>query len=155
MIIPEAIVPFWRLAAAALGPDALARLYDISFFGDNESSANHLAQLVVAGQKRATAGLVWSFEHDGKSPPQAGALSVVTNWGGEPMCVIETTSVSVVPFDKVDAQFAAAEGEGDETLGYWQQVHWAYFGRECVRIGRRRTSTMPIVCEHFEVVYKA
>jgi uncharacterized protein YhfF len=153
VLIPDALVPFWHLAAGAIGPDASARLYDISFFDDNEPSANHLAQLVVGGRKRATAGLAWSFEHDGRAPPEVGALSIVTNWKGEPMCVIETTSVSVVPFHHVNAQFAAAEGEGDGTLGYWRQVHWAYFARECARIGRAPTSAMPIVCEQFEVVY--
>ena len=151
--IPEALIPFWRLAEGTLGPDASARFYDASFFDDNEQSANHLAGLVLVGRKRATAGLVWTFEFDGRAQPCVGALSILTNWSGTPKCVVETTSISIVPFEKVSAQFAAAEGEGDGTLKYWRRVHWEYFGRECVRIGRVPSATMPILCEKFEVVY--
>jgi hypothetical protein len=72
VIIPEALVPFWRLAQVALGPDALARLYDISFFGDNESSANHLGQLVVAGRS-ATGGRSIGATSEGSVSESGGA----------------------------------------------------------------------------------
>jgi len=32
-----------------------------------------------------------------------------------------------VPFGAVDAAFAAAEGEGDRSLAWWQAAHTAYF----------------------------
>jgi uncharacterized protein YhfF len=154
-IVPEGVAPFWRLVESSLGPQVSARFYEAFFFDDNEPGANHLAELVLLGRKRATAGLVWSFDFDGKAPPKVGELSVVTNWDGKPLCAIETTSVSIVPFEQVDAEFAAAEGEGDGTLGYWRKAHWEYFGRECARIGRVPSATMPIFCEHFEVVYRS
>ncbi len=46
----------------------------------------------------------------------AGGLSVVTRFSGEPLCVIETQKVQIVPFSEVSAEFAATEGEGDGTL---------------------------------------
>ena len=85
--------------------------------------------------------------------PTPGILSDVTNWAREPLCIIETTSVEIVPFENVTAEFAATEGEGDGSLAYWQRTHWAYFTRECQRIGRQPTPTMPIACERFKVVY--
>ena len=30
------------------------------------------------------------------------ALNVVTNWQGEPLCVIETKAVAIVPFERSD-----------------------------------------------------
>ena len=153
LAIPLAIVPFWNEFQAAHGPDVSSRFYEAMHFDDNEPSANHLAQLVLAGTKRATAGLAWSFEHDGRAAPKPGDLSVVTDWHGKPLCVIATTSISMVPYEDVSAEFAAAEGEGDGSLEYWRKVHWDYFQRECARIGRKPTATMPVLCEHFEVVY--
>src|SRR5437763_433872 len=122
--VPHGLASFWRLVESALGPQASARFYDASFFDDYELSANHLAELVLIGRKRATAGLLWSFEFDNRAPPEVGALSIVTSWSGKPLCVIETTSVSIASFEQVDAQFAKAEGEGDGTLEYWRRVHW-------------------------------
>ncbi len=130
------------------------RFYESFHFDDNEPSANELANLVLAGVKRATAGLAWSFEAAGKSPPKSGDLSIVTDWTGQPLCVIETVAVEILPFEEVSEEFAAAEGEGDGSLSSWRRAHWAYFGRECARIGREASATMPVVCERFSVIYR-
>ena len=154
MTIPPTVAEFWAAFCNAAGRDRSAQFYEAFHFDDNEPSANALAQLVLVGTKRATAGLVWSFERAGISPPEPGALSVVTNWAGKPMCVIETVAVAVVPFEQVSAEFAATEGEGDGSLEYWRRAHWAYFGRECARIGREPSQSMPVACERFDVIYK-
>ncbi|MDM0074886.1 ASCH domain-containing protein [Variovorax sp. J2P1-59] len=155
MNIPSSIATFWDAFCAEAGKDASARFFEAFHFDDNEADANALADLVLAGVKRATASLVWSFENQGRSPPQPGALSVVTYWDGKPACVIETLEVEVLPFDQVSAGFAASEGEGDGTLDYWRRVHWAYFGRECTRLGREPSQAMPVACERFRVLYTA
>lgn len=152
--IPPAIRDFWAAFEAAAGADLSARFYEAACFDDNEPSANALAELVLAGTKRASAGLVWFYESSGQPMPKAGDLGVVTNWVGRPLCVIETRAVAIVPFEDVSAEFAATEGEGDGSLRYWREAHWAFFGRECERIGRERSPTMPVVCERFEVIYR-
>jgi uncharacterized protein YhfF len=96
---------------------------------------------------------VWSFEAAGKRLPRPGDLSVVTAWSGQPLAVIRTTRVELMPFDRVTAEFAAAEGEGDGSLDFWRRVHTAYFGRECARVGRVFSVHMPVCCERFELVY--
>lgn len=153
MTIPPEIREFWNAFETQVGGNVSDRFYEVCIFDDNEASADELAQLVLAGIKRATAGLVWSYEASGMSVPTPGILSVVTNWAREPLCIIETTSVEIVPFENVTAEFAATEGEGDGSLAYWQRTHWAYFTRECQRIGRQPTPTMPIACERFKVVH--
>jgi uncharacterized protein YhfF len=155
MIIPSRIAEFWASYCAAVGGVDESRFYEAFSFGDSEELANRLAELVLAGTKRATAGTVWSFEAAGKRIPQPGDLSVVTDWGGRPLCVIETTRVDVMPFDEVSAEFAAVEGEGDGSLGYWRRGHTACFSRECARCGRTFSESMLISCERFEVVYPA
>lgn len=121
-------------------------------FADSEVFADELGRLVVAGTKRATASLIWTLEADRKPLPKVGDLSLVTTWAGDPLCVIRTTRLAEVPFDEVTSEFAFEEGEGDRSLGHWREGHWAYFARECERIGRMPERTMPILCEHFEVL---
>ncbi len=70
-------------------------------------------------------------------------------------CVIRTTAVEIVPFDAVDADFAYDEGEGDRSLEYWRDAHWAYFTQELAGLGLEATHDMPEVCERFEVIYRA
>lgn len=154
MIVPPPYREFWDTFARTRVVDPTPRFLEVFHFDDNESSANALAQLVVAGSKRATAALLWVHEAEGKRIPASGDLSIVTDFSGADVCIIETTRVDIVPFLDVSAEFAAIEGEGDRSLEYWRRVHEDYFGRECQRIGRTPEPDMPVVCERFEVVFK-
>lgn len=151
--LSESVQRFWDGFLAQPGSNPNACLYEVFHFDDHESSANELGQLVLAGTKRATASLLWAYDEEDKLMPQAGHLSVVTNWQGEPLCVIETTQVDIVPFNKVTEEFAATEGEGDGSLRHWLAAHTSYFGRECVRLEREPAADMPVVCERFKVIY--
>lgn len=154
MGIPPQLAGFWRDFASSHPTATEARFYEAFCFGDSQELADELAALVLQGRKRATAGSVWSHEATGKPLPRPGDLSIVTNWSGEPRCVIETLCVEIVPFQEVTAAFAATEGEGDGSLDYWQQAHRAYFTRECAKAGRQFTEDMLVACECFSVVYR-
>ena len=132
------------------GPDTA---YVAWHFCDNQADADELVELVLAGRKTATAGALWSYELEGEPVPRPGDFSVVTDWSGAARCVIRTTVVEVVPFDRVGAEFAAAEGEGDRSLGSWREAHWAAFSREFAGTERAVAPDMPVVCERFEVVF--
>ena len=152
-MIPEHIRDYWAECETALDGNLSSRFYEAFHFDDNERDANALAGLVLSGTKCATASLLWTYEASKKPLPIPGSLSVVTNWDGEPLCVIETEEVKVTAYNEVTEEFAAAEGEGDCTLSYWRKVHWLYFGRECSRLGKKPSPKMPVVCEKFFVVY--
>ena len=154
MSVPPKLQPFWDAFQQAAGAVDPSRFYEACHFADSEPVADALAALVLQGTKRATASLVWALEAAGKAAPKPGDLSIVTDWQGNALCVIETQSVQVVPFDEVSAAFAATEGEGDKSLAYWREAHWDYFGRECAAIGTTRDLKMPVLCEVFSVVYR-
>lgn len=155
MAIPKRCAAFWQAFCAAVPGVDDARFYEAFAFGDSAALADELAALVLAGTKRATAGALWTFEAEAKPLPAPGALSIVTTWAGEPLAVIETLSVQVLPFDQVDADFAATEGEGDGSLAFWRAAHRAYFSRECAAAGRVFAEQMPVACERFRLLYPA
>ena len=150
-----AVEALWLAYTEAAGGDRSADFYEAFHFNDNEEGALSLGRLVVAGIKRATASLVWTYQHTGKRAPRPGDLSVVTDWHGQPLCIIETTKTAVVPFNEVSAEFAAIEGEGDGSLEYWKNVHWIYYSRVCKRMGKEPDGRMLVICEQFDVVYRA
>jgi uncharacterized protein YhfF len=125
----------------------------VTWFGDNRDLACELAQLVRDGVKKASAGLLWMWELEGEPLPQPGEKQIVVDWDGEPLAVIEITTVRVRPFGDVDDAFAREEGEGDRTLGWWRAAHTEYFGRECGRLGKQLTDETPVVCWSFRLVH--
>ena len=118
-------------------------------FGDSPELAAELLELVAGGEKTATAGLLWRWLADEGAPPLAGQRYVVHDWSGAPVGLIENAEVRVIPFVEVDLDFARAEGEGFETLAQWREAHWAYFSRECERLGHEVSEAMPVVCQRF------
>jgi len=126
---------------------------DAYHFCSDEESANHLASLVVQGVKQATASLLWSYESDDEPLPEEGQLSVITNWDGEPQCIVEVTSVEITPYNEVTEEFAFIEGEGDKSLEYWHKVHWEFFSMECEEIGKEPSTDMLVILEQFKVIW--
>jgi uncharacterized protein YhfF len=104
---------FWRAYrdAAGLRHDN----YDVVAFGDGAEMATELAELVVAGIKRATAGLVRQFGPDGEPPPVVGGYVVLLDGAGRPRAIWRTTEVRIGPLNSVDERFAWDEGEGERS----------------------------------------
>ncbi|WP_374398706.1 ASCH domain-containing protein [Niveibacterium sp.] len=154
MTIPDRLRPFWEAFKHNRSGVSDAQFYEECTFGDSAALIDELAELVLRGTKRATTGAVWAYEAAGSRIPRAGDLSIVTNAAGTPLCIIETRTIDIVRFDEVTADFAAAEGEGDGSLRYWQDAHRAYFERECARAGRPFSPDMLVACERFDVVFQ-
>lgn len=150
----ESVTAMWS-ALADVHPELAheGATYSAWHFCDNEADANGLAELVLSGTKRATAGLLWSYETEGEPLPMVGDLSIITDWNGRARCVIRTTSVEIVSFGAVTPEFAAIEGEGDGSLDYWREAHEAAFTRELAGSGQAFGPSLLVVCERFEVVF--
>jgi uncharacterized protein YhfF len=121
-------------------------------YGDSAELSESLLALIQSGRKRAGTGLLWAYEHDGEGIAEAGDVEIVIDHLNKPALVTRITSVQVVPYSEVTAEYAAVEGEGDGSLEYWRKAHWAFFSRECERIGREPQESMPVVCSIFEVL---
>lgn len=128
--------------------------YQAWAFGDSIEAADELARLVVTGIKTATASLYMLYELEDEPLPYAGLHNVILDGEGEPVAIIETTAVDIVPFDQVSAEHAYLEGEGDRSLAYWREVHESFFTRELQGMDKGFDSSMLVVCERFKLVDK-
>jgi len=156
MIEHAGAATLWADYIATLPESARAALGEpeVWAFGDSPELADELGALVQQGIKTATADLVWITEFEGRKIPKADEYNIILDGAGDPLCIIQTTDVTIWPYDEVPPEFAYDEGEGDRSLDYWRQAHWRYFGRRCADIGREPTLTMPVICEHFRLVYR-
>jgi uncharacterized protein YhfF len=127
--------------------------YQVWYFGNTQEMALELAGLVVSGTKTATSSLASVNEIHPENAPVMDVYSVVTDLVGEPICVIQTLEIRHLPFDEVDAEFAADEGEGDRSLAHWQHVHQRYFEREASELGLEFDARSIVCCERFRLLY--
>ena len=125
-------------------------VYEAWAFG---AEPDQLAELVLQGVKTATSSLYVLYDLEKEPLPKTGEYSVILDARGDAKCVVKTTSVYIVPFNKVSSVHAYKEGEGDRSLAYWQNAHREFFANCLEEIGSSFSETMDVVCEEFEVVY--
>jgi len=150
---PEA---YWQEFLSTLPVDSPYRnkTYIAEGWGDGPQMADELGVLIAAGTKTATCSALWEWQAEGKSPPEPGAVTIVVDGRGQPLCIVETTEVTICKYNEVDANFAREEGEGDLSLRYWQEAHRNFFSRSLPKIGWEFSEEMPLVCERFRLIYK-
>ncbi len=132
--------------------DVEGATYNAWGFGED---TDLLARLVVSGEKTATASLHVLYELENEAIPKVGEYNVVLDSLGEATCIIQTTSVSIVPFNQVGEQHAFKEGEGDKTLDYWRLCHREFFEQCLTASNIAFLEDMDVVCEVFKLVFKA
>lgn len=147
----EATENFWtayRLATGWTGVD-----YDVIQFGDSAAMADELLALVLAGTKRATAGLLKDFTESGLPVPKPGDHVLVLNGAGIPACIYRSTDIRVGPLNSIDEIFAWDEGEGDRTRQWWLAAHHDFFARQSAAEGFEMHDGIDTVFERFAVVW--
>ncbi|MCV2231273.1 ASCH domain-containing protein [Paracholeplasma manati] len=133
--------------------DSNARYVDVYHFELNEYWANELLRLVLIGQKKATASSYDSFKLGNETLPKKGDLNIITDFAGNPRCVVETKQITILPFKDFTYEIVKREGE-DDNLESWQQGHIRFFTAEGKALGYTFSEDMLVVFEDFEVVYQ-
>jgi uncharacterized protein YhfF len=151
----ELIRAFWQRcrSAGAVAPETPAPQV-VNAFGDHAELADKLIVLVLDGTKRATAGAVADFDHDGEAYPTVGTRWIATDGASRPRAVLRTTNVRIGPLSSVDDSFAWDEGEGDRTRASWLDGHTRFFSRYLPTIGVEFHPDIEVVFERFAVDYQ-
>ena len=115
--------------------------------------ADFLADLVLKGEKTATASAYDLYALEDEPLPQEGTFDVILDSQDQAVCIVEITRVFVQPFNQVSEQHAYKEGEGDKSLAYWRQVHEDCFAEWLREAGLTFTPESKVVLEEFRKVY--
>mgnify|MGYP000863706327 CR=1 FL=1 len=144
---------YWQMYLNDVGGE-IARVCSSCFhFELTEKLANELLELVLAGKKKATASSLYSFTLTNEKIPEVGDFHIVTDWAGEPRCVIRTTAVAIIPFNQLTFAVVCREGEDDD-LESWRKGHTRFFQAEGHELGYVFHEDMPVVFEDFIVVHR-
>ncbi|MCI6692400.1 MAG: ASCH domain-containing protein [Clostridium sp.] len=144
---------FWNRFLEKSGYDKNTKYLEVFHFELTEDLANKLLKLVLEGKKKATSSSFEAYEKEGSNLPKIGDLSIVTDWDGNPRCIIETKNITIIPFKDITYDICSREGE-DDSLESWREGHIRFFSNEGKEIGYEFTEDMLVVFEDFEVIYQ-
>ena len=111
---------------------------------------DELAQLVIDGKKTATCSGHVFYELENEPLPGINDYSIILNSEEQPVAIIKTVEVSLVPMNKVSEEFAIAEGEGSYEA--WKSAHVTFFASELQNHGLEFTEDMLLVYERFTLI---
>lgn len=143
---------YWDNFLLETNRDKNTRCFEVFYFGSSEHSANYLLELVLQGRKTATSSSVYQYKLTDSDYPKVGDLSIVTDYNGNPKCIIETENVLRLKFIDMTYDICKREGE-DENLESWQQNHIEFFTIIGEELGFEFSFDMDIIFEDFRVVY--
>lgn len=108
-----------------------------------------LNSLVLAGEKRATAGL-WNEDYLGEDEAldEVGERQALVDGDGKAVAILEVTRIERVRFAEVTREFADAEGEGFTSIDDWRDGHRDFWTEAGVAVD----DDTEVVCIWFEVV---
>ena len=96
-------------------------------FGTPGAMRDHLNDLIINGNKRATAGLLQEYIEDGEEIEFVGERLVILDNDQKQIGIIKVTRVEVLEFKDVPTEFALAEAEGDLTGDDFRQSHLKFW----------------------------
>lgn len=120
---------FWSRFLEEKGYDDSKKYLEAFHFELTEDLANELLSLVLEGKKKATSSSFKAYEKEGSNLPKIGDLSIVTDWDGNPRCIIETKNITIIPFKDITYDICSREGE-DDSLESWREGHIRFFSNE-------------------------
>jgi len=110
-----------------------------------------LVEAVLRGAKTATASLRQEYAPYTADPlPRVGERYVLVGYDDEPLGVVETTDVQVVPAGAVELPFARDEGEGFASVAEWWAAHERFWRARGLL--NTLSETTLVVCERFRLV---
>ena len=118
-------------------------------FGTPGPSREKLVNLILHGEKRATAGLLTSgYEAEGEPIEHVGELLAIVDNDGTHVGTMQVTRCEVLRFADVPDEFALAEAEGDLNAADFRASHLAYW----TRVGETVTDDTLIVTVYFDLM---
>lgn len=122
-------------------------------FSNDENDCIFLTSLILSGKKTAQTSALPAYHIDNEPLPKKGAFYILTDWQGNPVAVLQTKNVYILPFIEVTWDMAQKEGQ-DADLSSWRERYQEFFTDDADIMGYDFSETMPVVIEEFNLVYK-
>jgi uncharacterized protein YhfF len=117
-------------------------------FGTPGAFRERLVDLVLHGQKRATAGLLVDYQTESEPIEHVGEHLAMVDNDDQHVGTLVVTRVEVVRFADVPDEFALAEAEGDLDASDFRDSHLAYW----TGTGHKVDDDTPVVTIYFDLL---
>ena len=124
-----------------------------TYFGSSEEESVEVLEQLLRGEKTAVSHCVPYYIVTRSPMPKIGDYTMVTDFYGNPCCVLKCTGVIIEPVNEITEDVAKQECQGD--LAAWQAKKVEEFQTLSKRASFHYNEGLPVLMEQVEVVYPA
>ena len=131
----------------------LAVDHQMRSIGIDEETTGLIIDFIKEGEKVGTFSLPWLMESENIPDSQTGQPIILLSYDGKPEIVVQITKIEKTTFGEVDYEVTKIDGPPVRDPEIWIPLHRDYWNNVLEPYGRACTDDMPIIVEHFKLVY--
>jgi len=121
--------------------------------GWNSETSNRICEYVIGGEKVGTFSTPWLHKVHPSTKPEIGEYVLLHDYDGAPRALLQTRSLTLMPFKDIDATQTAIDGPGVREIEAWRKVHISYWNGLLEPLGKKVVDEMPVIVERFACVF--
>lgn len=142
---------FWQAFLEQTGTPENSYCNRCTYFGESEEESVEIMEQLLRGEKSAISHCVPHYIVTRSPMPKVGDYTMVTDYYGNPGCILKCTDVVIDPIGAIPAEIAEREGQGG--LEIWQQRKRQEFQALSQKSGFHYNDELPILMELVETVF--
>ena len=131
----------------------LAVDHQMRSIGIDEETTGLIIDFIKEGEKVGTFSLPWLMDSENIPDSHTGQPIILLSYDGKPEIVVQITKIEKTTFGEVDYEVTKIDGPPVRDPEIWIPLHRDYWNNVLEPYGRACIDDMPIIVEHFKLVY--
>ena len=131
----------------------LAVDHQMRSIGIDEETTGLIIDFIKEGEKVGTFSLPWLMESENIPSSHTGQPIILLSYDGKPEIVVQITKIEETTFGEIDYEVTKIDGPPVRDPEVWIPLHREYWNNILEPYGRACNDDMPVVVEHFKMVY--
>ena len=131
----------------------LAVDHQMRSIGIDEETTGLIIDFIKEGEKVGTFSLPWLMESENIPNSHTGQPIILLSYDGKPEIVVQITKIEETTFGEIDYEVTKIDGPPVRDPEVWIPLHREYWNNILEPYGRACTHDMPVIVEHFKMVY--
>ena len=125
----------------------------VRWIGLDRDSTEEVLELIAIGDKTGTYTLPWIISATDLADPTVGDHIVLIDIDGNPRILVELTLIEQVNFGAITSEHTAIDGTPVRDLTVWKPLHTQYWNALLQPFNKKVDDDMPVLVEHFKLIY--
>ena len=143
---------FWQAFLEETGTPENTVLTGYTYFGGSEEASVTVLEQLLSGEKTAVAHCIPDYLVEKRRMPRVGDYTMVTDFYGNPCCILHTTDVTIAPMPEISEALRLRECP-DTDPGAWLEQKQAEYRELAAHSSFHYHDEIPVLMETVTLVY--